>query len=652
MKSIYTDFLKNKYMYHLKNYLRPVYYHLKSFFLSFFIHHEIKDRLQFQKLAHRNDIPGLKRIWVCKFLITHVDTPGPKFFFMNTKKQEHHYLFYKKILGYNIYEKEFDAITYYSNTGRKNLAGSIVAHDNYIDDNNQQGIYSIEYWPSDPVSYPFVKLTWDLINRAMPFAADKIYYHLSSQSQINQFNDEKSLYKKSTIKLIDTDTLFKKFNFIPLNLGSSYGILRIMDYKNIPDFHDIVIFRSLPNDLSHVRGIITDVSQTPLSHVNLKAKQNNIPNAYIKNASTKKEFLKLVGRPVHFTVTADGYEIKETSHHSLKDNLENASPISTPIPDMNFKLVEILKLHDISKTDSVAFGAKASNMGELHSILSKKYAIDGNAIPFYFYDSFMKANNFYPIIEELLNNKKFLEDTQYKHQKLIELQHLIQDGKVQNWMAKQFLHMQSQYPEGSDLRLRSSSNSEDLENFNGAGLYSSFVHFNKEGPIENTIKKVWASLWTYRAFMERDFHKIAHTNIAMGILVHLDHKHEQHNGVAVTKNLFDSIWKGFYINVQSGQSLVTNPDSKALPDELLISSVGGSKKYEIQYIRRSNIVPLGQSVMQENQIFELIKQCRIIHEHFKTLYRDGNDKSFAMEIEFLTTTQGILKIMQARPWIG
>ena len=263
----------------------------------------------------------------------------------------------------------------------------------------------------------------------------------------------------------------------------------------------------------------------------------------------------------------------------------------------------------------------------------------------------MNENDLYPAVDKMIKDKKFVADSQYRNQKLTEFQQLIQTGKVPDWMSEQFKDLQEKYPENSDLRLRSSSNSEDLENFNGAGLYSSLVHFAHEGAIENTVKKVWASLWTYRAFMERDFHKIGHKNIAMGILVHFDHKNELFNGVAVTKNLFNSIHDGFYINVQSGQSLVTNPDSEALPDELVVSAVGENKEYEIQYIRHSNLVQTGQSVMQNEQIFELIEQCRLIHDHFKIRYNAETDNNFAMEIEFLATTDGILKIMQARPWL-
>ena len=43
-------------------------------------------------------------------------------------------------------------------------------------------------------------------------------------------------------------------------------------------------YESLPNELSRVAGIISTVPQTPLSHVNLRAVQDGVPNAFIDNA--------------------------------------------------------------------------------------------------------------------------------------------------------------------------------------------------------------------------------------------------------------------------------------------------------------------------------------------------------------------------------
>ena len=65
------------------------------------------------------------------------------------------------------------------------------------------------------------------------------------------------------------------------------GRLRLVDGKNRQALSptDIAIFKNLPNDLVHIAGVISEGPQTPLSHVNLRAKQNGMPNAYVKNAS-------------------------------------------------------------------------------------------------------------------------------------------------------------------------------------------------------------------------------------------------------------------------------------------------------------------------------------------------------------------------------
>jgi pyruvate,water dikinase len=102
---------------------------------------------------------------------------------------------------------------------------------------------------------------------------------------------------------------------------------------------------------------------------------------------------------------------------------------------------------------------------------------------------------------------------------------------------------------------RSSSSAEDLIGFSGAGLYDSFTHkFKSEGPLDATIRQVYSSVFTNRAFAEREiygyvywclcvvfavkntisfFIRIDHLKVYMGVLVHLPFGEEQANGVLV-----------------------------------------------------------------------------------------------------------------------
>ena len=162
---------------------------------------------------------------------------------------------------------------------------------------------------------------------------------------------------------------------------------------------------------------------------------------------------------------------------------------------------------------------------------------------------------------------------------------------------------------------------------------------------------MWASLWNFRAYDERDFHRIDHLGAAMGVLVHPNFDDELANGVAVTKNPYDPVWPGFYVNVQVGESLVTNPDPNATPDELLISAIGEHDEYETQYIRRSTLTTDRKPVMTREQIAGLTGLLETIQARFKEIYAKQADDGFAMDVEFKVDAAGNLAVKQARPWV-
>ena len=49
-------------------------------------------------------------------------------------------------------------------------------------------------------------------------------------------------------------------------------------------FRDIVVLDAMPNDISVVAGIITEEFQTPLSHINVLARNRGTPNMGLRNA--------------------------------------------------------------------------------------------------------------------------------------------------------------------------------------------------------------------------------------------------------------------------------------------------------------------------------------------------------------------------------
>ena len=221
---------------------------------------------------------------------------------------------------------------------------------------------------------------------------------------------------------------------------------------------------------------------------------------------------------------------------------------------------------------------------------------DGFAIPFYFCDEFMKHNGFYTRIEEMLADTAFQEDLGEQDTRLEQLRNDIEDAETPAWILGALSEMNALFPEGANRRYRSSTNNEDLPSFNGAGLYDSKTQKPSEDleDLAKSLKEVYASLWNFRAFTERDFHRVDHLATAMGVLVHPNYSDEKVNGVAVS---FDALYgrdRYFYVNSQVGEDLVTNPEALSTPEEVLLSDV---VPHQYRVVSTSNQVPPGQLLM-------------------------------------------------------
>jgi len=208
------------------------------------------------------------------------------------------------------------------------------------------------------------------------------------------------------------------------------------------------------------------------------------------------------------------------------------------------------------------------------------------------------------------------------------------------------------------IRFRSSTNAEDLEEFNGAGLYESFTGCinDPDKPIEHAIKSVWASLWNFRAFEERNYFKIDHHCIAMGILVHRSFPDEEVNGVAITRNIYNpSIW-GLTIDVQKGEVSVVNPPAGVISDQLIFHTSYDNSFEDpvIEYLSRSNL-SRNKTVLSESEILDLARYLMTIKTWFYlNVYNGWQEKSFpdfAMDVEFkFDSPNRKLYIKQARPY--
>ena len=587
----------------------------------------IPDRATFEKVSDGIDVDYLKIVLVNMY------TDRPSIYFVNTETHQNHGRFMDTI-GI---DREKDSV----------LSAQMTYDSELLAPDGSSGVYY--YWPYQRYPFSFAERTYALIAASMPLLEDNLALHIRNYV-LSYAQPELPLYRASRLNLLFDEDVQGETAFLALNEGEGYGLLQVTEPGERPTPRDIVLYEALPNNLPRVAGIISTVFQTPLSHVNLRAVQDHIPNAFIRNALDDPDIASLLDSYVHYTLTEDEYTIRAATKAEVDAHYDASRPASAQTPERNLSVTGITALSDIGFDDWTAFGVKAANVAVLGTMgFSDGTVPDGFAVPIYFYDEFMKANDLYTEVETMLTNTDFQTDFGKQEEMLDDLRDAIKDGTTPAWIITALENMHDEFPEGTSLRYRSSTNNEDLPGFNGAGLYDSKTQDPEETDedgIDKSIKGVWASLWNFRAFVERDFHRIDHTATAMGVLVHPNYSDELANGVAVSFDPIRGRKDSYYVNTQVGEDLVTNPEAHSTPEEVLLRDFGG---YLV--LATSNLVQPGELLMSGAHRRQLHGHLKAIRERFKALYNPATGKRFAMEIEFKITSDNILAIKQARPWV-
>ena len=598
----------------------------------------IPDRATFERLSFKGRVgvgpAHLNYLEFVKFFIYYQGTDRAGIYFQNTETNRTHYEFREAVQFWVI----------------NPIRGEIIYHPNVVAPDGSLGVYRFEFEPWESRPFEDVYSAYEALTASMPLLENNLAYYPMPENALPLYHREKAKYDASRINVVLDDDIFPDTDFISLNQGTGFGLLRVMAPDERPNPRDIVIYEALPNDLPRVSGIITSVPQTPLSHVNLRALQDGVPNGFIRDALDDTTIDSLIDSHVRYTVTGNSYTIRAATKTEVDAHYEASRPAAAQTPVRDLSVTAITALSDVAFGDWDAFGVKATNVAVLGTLgFAAGTVPDGFAVPFYFYDEFMKANELDAMVTTMLAENDFQESFDTQEKELKKLRNAIKDATTPAWIITALEEMHAEFPDETSLRYRSSTNNEDLPGFSGAGLYDSKTQDpdeTVEDGIDKSIKGVWASLWNFRAFVERDFNRIDHNATAMGVLVHPNYSDELANGVAVSHDPFSNRAGAYYVNTQIGEDLVTNPEARSVPEELLLLSDGG---YDV--IVYSNQVASGQPLMSDAQLAQLRGHLATIHSSFKALYAPAVGERFAMEIEFKITSDDVLAIKQARPWV-
>ena len=274
----------------------------------------IPDRETFEKLSYQGievridtQLTGIEFV---KFQIENTHTQNPQLYFMNTETHRSHGSF-MNAAGLR--------------RGQGQMRGVLSYRPLFVAPNGEPGVYTFEFNPNDAFPFEEIQLAHDLLVAKMPSLKNRLGY-CPLWGAIDIYNREKAYYDAAEFPVYFEDDLYANIGYLPLNPASSFGRLRILELNERPTARDIVICKMLPNEMPRVAGIITGARQTPLSHVNLRAIQDKVPNAFITKAWENDAIAPLIGKYVYYRVNADGFEIREATLKEVETHFADLRP--------------------------------------------------------------------------------------------------------------------------------------------------------------------------------------------------------------------------------------------------------------------------------------------------------------------------------------
>jgi hypothetical protein len=423
--------------------------------------------------------------------------------------------------------------------------------------------FTFEFWEGDLIPTEQVELVARVVKQT--FFAPAVF-------KPNSLRQEEVATSAGLERVTQAD-IAKEQDYQPLNLARGLGRIHIipkLDEHVEIGFNEILILDEVPVNLPPVAGIITTKPSTPLSHINLLAKSWGVPNAYVKNA--QELFKQYDGWWVSFETKAGNYEIKRADQDQLKEYQARLyARLDVMKPRLNLNVTRLAPLSEQRARMADVYGAKSANLGEVaHARLPGIVVPAGFTIPIYYYDQFVKANKLDEAIYEMLNDQKFVHDPAYRREYLTRIRASIQQGALSDELQAEVLRRAHAEFADKGLFVRSSSNAEDLPNFNGAGLYTTVPNVRGDKELLEAVKTVWASLWNFEAYEARERAGIDHSKVYMAVLIQ-EGVNADSAGVMITTDPYDNENRnGIYISAKRGLGIKVVEGQK-IAEQLIFS---------------------------------------------------------------------------------
>ena len=480
-----------------------------------------------------------------------------------------------------------------------------------------------------------------------------------------------------------------------------YGRVRILDAEQFAEANDlgqisfqtILVLSEAPRDIEGVvGGVVTAQPQGELSHVAIRTARRQTPNAFVADAT--ETFATYAGKLVRLEVTAADYSVQEATLEEAEGFWAENRPQLSQLPQFDGRFAELSSLTEIAQMDleaaqEVRFGGKATNLARLGRILEgsefEAFREVGFGVPIHFYLEFLRTNTipssldperdvtYEEFLLELFAQEDFLTDSTARFAALDEFRDFAREnGAIDASLIERIrTRIGEIFPSTSTpVRFRSSSNVEDALEFNGAGLYESTggcaaddLDDDEEGPslcdpsketertISRALRKVWTSLYTFRAFEERAFYGIPENQVGMGILVSRAFPDELANGVCFTGNFSNPADRRFIVTAQLGEESVVSPNPGVLPEKDILDVRDGEVVEIIRPQQGSTLVEPGTWVISDEHLRTIGRFLAFVDREFPLDLGEHARDAVLLDLEFKVEPDNSLAFKQVRPFL-
>lgn len=435
----------------------------------------------------------------------------------------------------------------------------------YLAHHLKSGRWDFSFWAGDHIDPAGVRMVRAWLLRTF-FVRDKeLFFRPESVMQ------EQLLSALTDIPTVTNDDLYKQVDYQAFAPGRAVGKLHIVPATTPVDALDfspdeIVILQESYPDITPVAGIITATFSTPLSHVNMRARAWRIPNAGCRDAG--KRYAALNGKTVLYEVQEAAMTLRPATAAEIAAwQRKRSAAVVLPAP--NYAVSDLRPLDGMRRPDVTIYGAKAANLGEIVSAhLPGVHVPPGFGVPFAAYQAHLRRHGITAELQALLANPRVAQDAGFRKQQLAALQRRIEEASVDPQLLDAVAAKIDQDLGGASVFVRSSTNAEDLPNFNGAGLYYTAANVKGRAALAQAMRQVWSSLWSFRAVEERRHYRIDERAAACALLI-VASLPATAAGVLVTRNLYEPDNDHTYtINAQRGLGLRV-VDGRTTPEQVV-----------------------------------------------------------------------------------